>query len=323
MILKHTDDSIRLTGRWDITTDTAVTTAPGSMIEIAYKGKDAVLLFDTDMNADPAPHLWIEVDGGAKIEVPVDRYIRIGAKELGNHVIRVIYKGGMEVQHRWYLPLVGKISFVGAEADEAGVLPDDNRKIIEFIGDSITEGVLIDAFRNPRKIEQKNRVYQDDSTATYAYLTATALGMKPHIMGYGAVGITKTGCGSVPKAIDSYPYNFDRSDAKPSGAEIIVINHGANDQSSEKEAYLNGYREFLDLVRKINPDAKIAVLSAFCGFCHEELSEMVKSYNEEKKDNIYYIDSYGWQPSDEPLHPFRTGHRAIAERLTEELKKIL
>ena len=93
------------------------------------------------------------------------------------------------MQHRWYQPLIGKISFCGFEAEKEGTLPMDFRKTIEFIGDSITEGVLVGEDYRVDSFEQLNRVYQDDAMATYAYKTALALNLKPVIMGYGATGI--------------------------------------------------------------------------------------------------------------------------------------
>lgn len=322
MFLDIKSKAIRFTGRWDTNGDCAITTAPGGMIEVAYKGKAAVLKFNTEMNMQPYPHLWIQVDGGAKVETAVDRVIRIEAPEDGNHVIKVIYKSAVEIQHRWYGPLIGKLSFMGAEVyGEEGELPEDNRKIIEFIGDSITEGVLIDEFYHFDQYDQFNRPVQDDSTATYAYLTAMALGMKPVIMGYGAVGVTHGGCGSVPKAADAYPYNFAGSKAKAQGSDIIVINHGANDAWGTEEAYISEYKNLLDVVRKVNPESKIVVLSAFYGVYPEALKALVEKYNSENGDSIKFIDTKSWIPK-EPLHPLRDGHRIVAENLTRELKRI-
>lgn len=322
MFLDIKSKAIRFTGRWDTNGDCAITTAPGGMIEVAYKGKAAVLKFNTEMNMNPYPHLWIQVDGGAKVETAVDRVIRIEAPEDGNHVIKVIYKSAVEIQHRWYGPLIGKLCFTGAEVyGEEGELPEDNRKIIEFIGDSITEGVLIDEFYHFEQYDQFNRPVQDDSTATYAYLTAMALGMKPVIMGYGAVGVTHGGCGSVPKAADAYPYNFAGSKAKAQGSDIIVINHGANDAWGTEEAYISEYKNLLDVVRKVNPESKIVVLSAFYGVYPEALKALVEKYNAENGAGIKFINTKGWIPK-EPLHPLRDGHRIVAENLTRELKRI-
>lgn len=322
MLINHLSKSLRYTGRWNISDTVATTTSLGATIELAFSGSYCVLLFDVNMNAEPFPHIYIQLDDGAKIETRIENYIRIEAQDNGNHILKLIYKSAMEMQPRWHEPLIGKISFKGAEIDAEATLPEDNRKIIEFIGDSITEGIWVDEDRKPYSFYQKNMVFQNDSTATYAYLTAQALGMRPYIMGYGAVGITKGGNGGVPKVSEAYPYYFGTHTAKPSGAEVIVINHGANDFYAEETDYIKGYEEFLDLVRKINPLAKIVVLSAFYGVHNEALGKMVDEYNKSRNENVFYIDSAGWIPK-EPLHPAREGHKVVAEKLTLELKKIL
>jgi len=330
MFFYANDESVRYTGRWDQfeydfpdgKKTWATSTNPGSMIEIAFRGKAAVLHFDITMNAYPFPHLWISLDNGTKIEVPVEKVIRVEAENEGEHKITMVYKSAVEMQHRWYAPLVGKIRFEGYEAENRGKLPEDNRKVIEFIGDSITEGVLIDEFYSFHQEGQLNRPYQDDSTATYAYFTAQKLNLKPYIIGYGAVGVTKSGCGSVPKAGKSYPYNFDGSKANPSGAEIIVINHGANDRYASSEDFRKGYFELLDAVRELNPESKIVLLTPFCCSHAEDFEPIAKCYNEKNNDNISVIDSSGWIPKD-PLHPLRDGHITVSEHLAAELKKYL
>ena len=322
MVISHLSQSIRYTGRWAKGEEAAVSTSPGAAFEVAFRGQECVLLFDVDMNAEPFPHIYIQVDNGARIETRIEYYIRVDALTGGNHILKVIYKSNMENQPNWHEPLVGKISFIGYESDGEGVLPEDNRKIIEFIGDSITEGVWVDEKRQPYKFFQKNMVFQNDATATYAYLTAEALGMKPYIMGYGSQGLTKGGRGGVPKAGKAYPYYFDEYPAEPSGAEVIVINHGANDQRATGEEYIDGYKAFLDLVRSVNPTAKIVVLPSFYRVFNAELKAMVEDYNSIRGDDILYIDSCGWIPR-QPSHPARDGHKIAAERLTQKLKELL
>ncbi len=316
------DSAVRFTGRWNIKNNKATTTAPGGQIECAFFGKEAVLHFDTTTNQHPYPHLWVRVDGGIKTEVPLDRYLRIECKEKGNHVIEIIFKSAVEMQHRWYEPLIGKITFCGIEAEEAGVLPVDNRKSIEFIGDSITEGVLIDAQYDYKGLDQPNRVYQDDVTATYAWLTAERLGLKPIIMGYGAVGMTTSGQGAVPKVNEAYPYCYDGAEYGDARADIIVINHGANDVRSEETEYIREYNEFLQLVRKRNSKAKIVVLSAFYGVHEKALGNLVQSYNEKYNDTILFVGTDGWIPQ-EPFHPLRDGHRIVADKLCDAINDLL
>lgn len=322
MFIQANAKSFRYTGRWKQYEDRAVTTAPGSTLEAAFTGKSAVLKFDMVTNRHPYGHLWIRVDDGAKVEVPMERFLRVTAKEKGNHVVTVVYKSSSEIHHRWYQPLEGKVSFLGMDADGEGTLPEDFRKSIEFIGDSITEGVLIDAFYNPDPVDQWNRPWQDDSMATYAWLAAEKLGLKPIIMGYGAVGVTHGGCGSVPKAAEAYPYYFAGEPMESCNADYIVINHGANDARATAEEYTGEYVKLLKLVRSRNRNSVIISLSAFYGVYPKELEEAIASYNKENDDHVYFIDSAGWIPKD-PLHPLRDGHEIVADRLTERLRKIL
>ena len=196
MNISYTHESIRLTGRWD-THDPhcATATATGSYIEFAFAGTMALARFDVMTNATPRLHLWVQLDGGAMIETPIDSYLRVVAPEDGVHVCRIIYKGGTEHDRRWFAPLTGKVSFIGVQVEAPATLPADERPIIEFVGDSITEGVLIDMdYPLPGDpisyIDQNNRVWQDDVCATYAWLTAEAMTMRPIMMGYGAVGAT-------------------------------------------------------------------------------------------------------------------------------------
>ena len=311
------------TGRWAEYEDSMCATTPGAYFRISFKGESAVLIFNTRWNSRPYGHVWIQLDGGNKIEASAEEYIRIEAEDSGVHNVTVIYKGNVEMHHRWHTPLVGKLAFKGFEADECLSPEPDSRKTIEFVGDSITEGVLIDDFRNPDKSnDQYNRPFQDDVTATYAYLTAKALNLKPLFMGYGAVGVTHGGCGGTPKAADGYPYCFEGREVSYSAPDYILINHGANDRSAGKEKYLAEYENLLNVIRAKNPSSKLISLSAFCGAYHEELGEFIKEYSEKNGCDILFVDSNGWIPL-EPLHPRRDGHKKIADNLTAILKSKL
>ena len=328
MNIPYTHESIRLTGRWDVTSpNAAVATATGSYIEFAFEGRMALAHFDTQENAQPLLHLWVQLDGGDMIETVISDHIRILAKNAGKHICRIIFKGSVEIDKRWYLPLTSKVSFVGVQTETPIALPKDARKTVEFVGDSITEGVLIDTdYTYPNEelphSGQHMRPYQDDVCATYAWLTAEALDLRPVFMGYGAVGVTKPGCGDVPAAPDSYPFNFEGSPIAHAPSDYVVINHGANDRRQPAEVYLAKYTALLDVVRKHNPTATVISVSPFCGAFHTELGEMIAQYNKENGCNVQYVDTYGWIP-EEPLHPMRDGHATVAEKLTEQIKKII
>ncbi len=326
MYMFWNDPSVRLTGRWSRdNSGLAATTATGSYIEIAFRGEMALLHFDMSYCTEPVPHLWIQVDGGAMVETPVAHHLRVRACGDGNHVVRVIYKSGVEAFHRWYAPLVALVAFQGVEADAPGELPEDKRPIIEFVGDSITEGVLIDVdySKSPAyPVEVYNRVYQDDVCATYAWLTAEKLNLRPIMMGYGAVGTTRSGSGNVPPAAVAYPQVYDKCLYAGEHPDIVVVNHGANDRAATAEKYIAAYGNLIDLIHASHPNAVICSLGAFCGAFARELKEYAEAYNASHDAPIHFIDSTGWVPL-EPLHPLRGGHKVIASHLAEELGRII
>lgn len=319
MFIAYNHPSVRASGRWAPVGNALCATATGSYVELAFRGTYALLRFDQTWSQPPYPHVWLSVDGGAQVEVPLDRYLRVSAPE-GDHVVKILLKGAVEQQHRWYHPLVGKIAFLGYDAEAPATLPEDPRKTIEFVGDSITEGVLIDAFLHDHKNDQLDRPYMDDVCATYAYLTAQALGLRSLHCGYGATGITRSGCGGVPKVSETYPYCFQNAPVTYDHPDYILINHGANDRGAGCEAYINGYREFLKQVRAAHPESKIIVLSAFVGAWPQELGALVKEHNLAYNDDVFFVDTTDWIPKD-PLHPLRDGHRIVANNLIPLLKE--
>lgn len=320
MFFDYKDSSVRYTGRFGEYNNTMTATTPGAYFEVAFKGDYVLLRFEIGDNEKPLPHLWVSLDGGDMFETAVDSYLRVNTKD-GDHVLKVIYKGGQEAPARFTLPLRGKISFLGYEADDKGVLEPDTRKTIEIVGDSITEGVFVDEHIKICEIDQHNRPYQDDACANYAYLTAQNLNLREFRMGYGAAGATRGGWGGVPKAVEAYPFCFEGCPVGYGHPDYILINHGANDRGATAETYVKEYRALLELVRKTHPDSMIISLSAFCVAYPNELKAMIDEYNKETGDEVKFIDGGGWvEPV--PLHPTREGHKIIAEKLTAELKKL-
>lgn len=328
MVVSYTHESVRLTGRWARQADRAVTTAPGSYLEFSFSGNMAVARFDTSLNMRPLLHLWIQLDGGDMTEAQIDEYIRVRANTPGVHTCRIIFKSATEQSGRWYAPLTGAVCFLGVQTETPVAIAPDPRPILEFVGDSITEGVLIDTdycegTHEAHETDQLNRPYQDDACATYAWLTAEALDCRPIIMGYGAVGAVRVGQGRVPCAPDSYPFCFDGAPlADVPEADIVVINHGANDRGYAPELYREHYIKLLDLVRQRSPKAEIFAVSPFAGSQKSTLEALVPDYNAAHGCRVHFINASEWIPP-QPLHPHRDGHRIVAEHLAPLMREML
>ena len=313
------DASISYTGRFSLYEGAMTTTTSGSQIKIAFKGDTIRLLFDVKTNERTMPHLWLVLDGGAKVEMPVDAFLRLETTP-GNHILEVIFKGSVETQSRFFHPLVSKVSFLGYDLAEPGMLPEDNRKIIEFVGDSITEGVLIDADTG----EYGNTACQShatDATATYGWVAAEILGLRHCHMGYGRVGVTIEGNGGVPLVQEAYPWCFQ--DAPVSyHPDYVVINLGTNDRGASAEAFSAGYRKLLEVIRGCHPNAKIFSMCPFVQPHAETLRQVVADFNRENGEEVVFIETEGWVPL-EPIHPLRGPHRRAGELLARELRKFL
>lgn len=315
-------DCVRFTGRWVEMADAMTATAVGSYFEIAFTGRFLQLFFDVADSVHPYPHVYLSVDGGARVESALSPVLSVDAGAAGAHTVRVIYKSANEEHSRWNLPLAGKISFTGFTAEGAGEPVPDHRPVIEFVGDSITEGILVSAdLPALYPVRKDNMVHWDDTCGTYAWQLAEMLDLRPVIMGYGAVGLTKGGYGGVPAAGEAYPYAFADM-AVDTDPDIVVINHGANDTRAEIAVYLEKYEALLDLIRAKHPRAKLVALSAFCGYAHAELGDMIAAYNKAHGTEVLFIDSYGFVPR-EPLHPLRDGHTVIAERVAPVLREFI
>lgn len=322
MFFSYDDEKIRYTGRWGKEKNMITATACGAYFEFAFSGEMISLHFDTENQIFPIPHLWISMDGGARYECPISPVVKINSRDNEIHNVCVILKSAVETQHRWYAPLVAKVSFKGITTDKLYCLTPDNRKTIEFLGDSITEGVLLDDEYHVYSDDFHNRPYKDDACATYAWLTAENLNLRPYIVGFGGMGVLNIGNASVPKASEVYPYNFYESPVDYQAPDYIVINYGVNDYRFDADIFTENYLELLKVIRKRCPSSKIFILPCFRGDHFEVLRNFIDEYNKNFDDNLYFIDSTDWVPK-EPLHPLRTGHKIIAEKLTSALAKLL
>ena len=334
MFIPWNHPSVRLTGRWsrlesDITDPhifnkpTArytAATAPGSYLEAAFKGERALLKFDIGFMTGPMPHLWVSVDGGAKVEVPLDRYLAVEAEGEGTHVVKVFYKGAMEMLARWHSPLTAAVCFLGYDAEDAGELPPDDRPLMEALGDSITEGVLLDTDYDtvsPNKVDQFNRPYQDDNLATYPQVAAKKLNFRCMSQAYGATGLTREGCGAVPRAGLTYPYVVKHVEYTGEAPDYVIINHGTNDFAAPKEEFLARYGEYVELIHSRAPKAQIVILTPFNGAHFDDLKEF---YTGCALPYVHFISTQGWLPK-EPLHPVRKSHFLAGQLLAEAMKR--
>lgn len=330
MFFDYKHSSIRYTGRFSEYTvtrgeenreTTAMTaTATGSYIEIAFRGDKIVLYFEDKDFCVPFPHIWVQLDGGAKFEAAITGIIQVDCEQDCAHTIKIVFKGAKEAQQRFMLPLSSKLSFKGYDAKDSNILPEDNRKTIELVGDSITEGTWVD-----RQIVRDGLSHRDfepcinDCHGTYAYNLVKHYNLRPLHSAYGGVGVCKAWSQEVPVTKYGYPYCFEGAPVTYGHPDYILINLGTNDAGNiPLEEFVDEYRNALTLIRSTHPDSVIICCTPFSGSYEKDIPEIVYSFNDSKMHCI----STAWG-REYDIHPSREQHKVIADKLIEAVRDII
>ena len=148
-------------------------------------------------------------------------------------MVRLVVKGFREWENRWDTPLVGSVVFRGVTPDAGTQLlsaPERPAKLVEFLGDSITEGVLV-LNTGPRETWSRERWPEfSDGRRSWAYQSALWQGAEPRTVGFGRLGLSINANGGVPPALHSFPFMYSGAPIdKTRLPDAVVINMGTND----------------------------------------------------------------------------------------------
>jgi lysophospholipase L1-like esterase len=314
---------VRLLGRWDATgaPDRLTAVNPGSSFRFRYQGTWCQLQFDRSANKRPFPQLWVRFDGAWTRHVLDRDAIDLGRDApQGEHDVWGGLKSADEHQRRWTPPLVASVTLMGIALPQGAFLRAPRRpaRIIEFVGDSMTEGILVHS-------REKGKGWPDfaDSRMTYAFRTAQALDAEPRLIAFGAQGVTQAGNGGVPPVPLAYPFVYDRVPADDPPADIVVIAHGCND--SAVASITAGYRNLIGLIRERNPDAAIVCMVPFPQ-CHPDSIARAAAAEQAAGDRqVFFLPTRGWldkkADTTDGVHPNVQGHAKAAQRLVEFIRE--
>jgi len=317
-------DSIVFSGRWDLRShDRAITVNSGSYLRARFSGTSINAKFDLSLNKTPLPTMTWRIDDGNWQESEIAPEVKLAdGLPPATHTVWLMVRGIDEHQNRWTSPLVGSVTFLGLGLPEGGeMLPPLEPWIkpqlkIEFLGDSITEGVLVQAGgRGPGKTSWP---WQTDALHSYACQSALLLNADWRQVGFGATGLGHGGSGGAKPALESFNYfhqDCPRDDWQP---DLVVINQGTNDGGMPPEKYAPLYARYLALVRQAYPKAKIAALRPFGGFQAASIKQDVNEARTQGDSALYYIDTTGWYSGS--IHPNAASSIGLAEKLTAALK---
>ena len=323
-------------GRWDLRDAAgagAVTVNTGSTIVAAFRGTGATLHFAVAHLPAQYPTLWLQVDESPWRVVAPAEELPLSRQPLaeGRHVVRVVVKGFREWERRWDAPLESSIVFRGASLEPGGALeepPARPSRVIEYLGDSITEGVLV-LNEGPRESWTRERWPEySDGRRTWAYQSALALGAEPRIVGFGRLGLSINANGGVPPAIYSLPLVY--AGAPIDGLrppDAVVVNLGTNDRRAPAALFADLYRAYVDALRRQYPSARIFCLAPFSGDHRAGVGAAVAGARDRGDARVHFVDTTGWidraRHTTDGVHLNLEGNRVAAERLAAVMKDLL
>ena len=313
-------------GRWDLTqAGKAVTVNSGSHVTVKFNGSGLSAKFDVTGNTGNIPTVSIKVDDTALVEKEISATLELAAGlPVAEHTVTLFVRGMNENEARWTPPLVAATTFLGFTVAGGAVVPTPRpeRPKLEFLGDSITEGVALHT-QGPQGQGSAN--WRTDGPRGYASLTAQKMNAEWRQVGFGRQGLTIVGNGGVPKAQDAFNWFYQgvpRDDWQP---ELVVVNQGTNDGGADSNTFAPLYLGFLGVIRTAYPDAKIAALRPFNGAHAADIQAQVMARKTGGDMKVFYVDTTGWTAGGDftdGVHPNESGSVKIADQLVTALQAL-
>ncbi len=318
-------ETLHFSGRWNIQSGPRATTVnSGSYVIAQFTGTGITGKFDTSVNdSSDLPTVAWSVDGSTTWSVAeVKSTLSMGSNlSSGTHTITLIARALDENKNRWTPPLASSLTFLGFDVTGGALMayPRPSQPKLEILGDSITEGVIV---QGSSYMGHSGQCWKNDAVYSYPTQTGRALGADYRQVGFGYQGLLKTGDGGVPAANDAF--NWFYKDVPRDGwqADMVVINQGTNDSSQPAATFKTAYSTFLSTIRKAYPNAKILALRPFNGAQAAQIQAAVSAAGDSR---MFYVDTTGWVGTgdfSDGLHPNVQGSGKAATQLVAAIKKI-
>lgn len=330
--IKADDSRIQYWGRWDLqsaSTVGAITVNTGSTLIARFEGTNLTLHFLSSHYTEQPPTLWLQVDEGEwRVLNPSDS-LKVAPTPLpaGPHTVRLVVKGFREWENRWEAPLIGSVVFRGVTPEKGSQLtspPERFKKLIEYLGDSITEGVLVLASGARDNWRQEDWPQFSDGRRTWAYQSALAVGAEPRTVGFGRLGLSIQANGGVPPAVYSFPFIYSGVPITPlPRPDGVVVNMGTNDAGVPGEVFGPLYKYYIQVIRKNYPGTWILCMRPFNGAHGDDIRSVVTALGDEK---IHFVDTSGWidpaKHTTDTVHLNLEGNKVAGEKLAEILRSL-
>ncbi len=318
-------EQIKLHGRCTKNSGSVVLSWSNCGFEFNFFGTGLVIAFDPHDPAEVA-YLRVFVDGAsARYALTTgDERICIDGLKEGVHNVKVLrITEGDDIISVKCVSLCGNSPYLTAR-------PEDKKLKMEFYGDSITCGYGVMGSNSSRFYS-----YEEDSTRSYAYMTAELLGADARFMCSSGKGIVAS-CEGNRNAIKVSEFwkwtnpQGDLYDLTSWTPDVCVLNCGTNDAwggVSDAEFTERGVK-FLKDVREAYPNAKI--IWAFGMMDETKLGAVEKAVSifAEADKNVWFLpiksmDRFGTAEIGGAHHPNTVASLRASRLLAQKIKDIL
>ena len=322
------------TGRIDfIQSDRPRLSGPGSKITFTFHGTSCTVSLKDQHRYNSHNYVVIILDGNyfqrIRLHAATTSYPVADNLEDTTHTVTICKATESQV---------GYFDFLGVFCPRLSEPPPPSRRLIEFIGDSITAGSSIDT--TSVGCGEGNWHDQHNAWFSYGAITARHLGADWILSAVSGIGLCRYWNSELPSMIKVYDRLYMDAPAQgtwntASQPDCVVIGLGTNDFNKgdgsykrlpiEEVDFIGHYVRFLRKIRLRYPDVPICMLTSpvFSG----EQDHLLRNYlSDIKKRIIENIAIFPFSTIYEngcDGHPGMTDHRCMADELVVFMKQFL
>lgn len=300
---------------------------PGAYIQFRFKGSKCIVnLNDEFLYGSYHNYVTIVVDGKSPKRVRLDQQVNelLIAEDLDNGEHDVLICKDTESN-------IGFIQLASIECEALVQQPKTKKKVIEFIGDSITCGNGSDT----SKIKCGEGQWYDQHNAYLAYgpVVARKFNFDYLLSSFSGIGMAHSCCNIKEQMPDIYDHiNLDKHGKKWKNTthipDVVCITLGQNDGVLKGNTYLNAYLSFVQHLRALYPKAQIVCcsspmasndLKAYHAVMIPKIVKMLQSSGDEAIHAFLYSGQYR---SGCGSHPTVSQHQEMASELAGFLETL-
>lgn len=297
---------------------------PGAYFKANFTGTSFKVIVDIGLittaitNTAHWPTFAYQIDGGTtwtNVQITQSVTTIVSGLSSGPHTIKVVILRDYESYDRWNVPdSAVRILGLNVDANCSITAPTTYSRTMIAYGDSITEGVFVDAW---------TAFSGNNSTKTWAFYLSDMIKAEVGIIGWSFSGYLHYGNGNVTALTDHWnKYDADTSRLVSSKLypipDYVFVEHGTNDGGDNSVIQLNMRNQIASFRGAINSDTKLFIMIPFNQANDANLSQAII---DRAVDNPIEIDldtagddyATGSGFSYDNFHPNATGNLELAK----------